>query len=203
MEKTRKKRIKKRFNLLEEYKKCWSYIRESKRYIYVIIGIFLFFILLGLFIPVPSAVYGKIIDYIKGILEQTKGMSLGQIIFFIIVNNLQSTFLGIFLGAVIGIFPVINTVLNGYILGVVSSMSINESGILSLWRLFPHGIFELPAVLISLGLGLKFGTFIFKKDRFGSFKNYLINSLRIFLLVVIPLLIIAGIIEGSLIVFVK
>jgi len=48
-------------------------------------------------------------------------------------------------------------------------------------------------------MGLKFGTFIFQKKRMKSFKNYFWNGLRVFLLVVIPLLIIAAVIEGSLI----
>ena len=88
---------------------------------------------------------------------------------------------------------------NGYILGFVSSMSVESAGVASLGKIIPHGIFELPAIFISLGLGLKFGTFAFQKNKAKSFKNYLINSLRVFLLIVIPLLIIAGIIEGTLI----
>ena len=34
-----------------------------------------------------------------------------------------------------------------------------------LFRLLPHGIFELPAIFISLGLGLRFGMFIFQKEK--------------------------------------
>ena len=68
-----------------------------------------------------------------------------------------------------------------------------------LWRIFPHGIFELPAVFISLGLGLKLGTFIFQRNKLKAFAEFFWNSLRVFLFIVLPLLIIAAIIEGSLI----
>jgi len=70
-----------------------------------------------------------------------------------------------------------------------------------MWRLVPHGIFELPAIFISLGIGLKFGTFIFQKNKSESFRRYLWNSLQLFVLIIMPLLIAAAIIEGALITF--
>ena len=101
-------------------------------------------------------------------------------------------------GVLLGIFPIIAAIANGYLLGFVASISVGNVGFLVLWRLLPHGIFELPAIFISLGLGLKFGTFIFQKRKLESFKEFFWSSLRVFLLIVIPLLVIAGIIEGSL-----
>jgi stage II sporulation protein M len=199
MKKIKKEKIKKSFNLPEEYKKSWNYIKKSKNYIFLIIGIFLLFSLIGFFAPAPLVVSEKIMDYLRGILAQTKGMSQWQIIYFIISNNVQSSFFGILFGMILGIFPVINALANGYILGFVAMISVKEVGFLSLLKLLPHGIFELPAVLISLGMGLKFGTFVFKKRKLSCFKAYLINSLRVFLLIIIPLLLIAGIIEGTLI----
>ena len=82
-------------------------------------------------------------------------------------------------------------------------MSINTDGGLSLWKILPHGIFELPAVFIALGIGIKLGMFIFQKKKLESLKNYSINSLRVFLLIILPLLVIAGIIEGTLIFLLK
>lgn len=191
------------FNILREYKKCLEYIKESKNFIYIIIGIFFFFVLFGFFIPAPDFLYNKIMDFIRELLGKTENMSQLELMSFIISNNIKSTFFGIIFGIFFGIFPIINAVANGYMLGFVSLVSVNNGGISTLWRIFPHGIFELPAVFISLGLGLKFGMFIFQKKKLKSFKSYLINSLRIFLLVIIPLLIIAGIIEGILITLIK
>jgi stage II sporulation protein M len=76
-----------------------------------------------------------------------------------------------------------------------------EEGILVLWRLLPHGIFELPALFLSAGLGLRLGTFIFRKNKLKSLKNYLFESLRVFLFIIFPFLLIAAIIEGILISF--
>jgi stage II sporulation protein M len=197
------KKRRKKFSLLEEYRESFNYIKESKKFIYVIIGIFFFFVLFAYFIPAPQFISDKIMTFIKDLLNQTKGMSQWNLIGFIIGNNVKSTFVGILSGIALGIFPIISTIANGYLLGFVSFLSVQEGGILTLWKIFPHGIFEMPAVFISLGLGLKMGTFIFQKKKLKSFIDYSINSLKVFLLIVIPLLIIAGIIEGTLIILIK
>lgn len=192
---------KENFNLKKEYKKCWNYLKESKKFIYIIVAVFFIFILFGFFIPVPASLTEQILKFIGELIEKTQGMSQGELIKFILLNNLQSSFFGMILGILLGVFPVIMAIANGYLLGFVSSISVQNSGFLVLWRLLPHGIFELPAVFISLSLGLKLGTFIFQKRKLESLRKYFWNSLRVFLLIVIPLLVIAGIIEGSLIFF--
>jgi stage II sporulation protein M len=199
----KKRTKKKRFNLVQEYRNSWQYIKESKTFIYFIIGIFFIFLLIGFFIPAPEFLYSKILEYIRELLAKTENMSLLELIWFIISNNVTNTFMGIIFGVAFGIFPVFNSVANGYMLGFVSIISVDNSGFLTLLKVLPHGIFELPAVFISLGLGAKLGTFMFQKNKMESLKNYLVNSLKVFLLIVIPLLIIAGIIEGTLMVLIK
>ncbi|VVB82311.1 Stage II sporulation protein M [uncultured archaeon] len=201
---SRKKRVvKKKINIINEYKKSWKYLKDSKKFIYWIIGIFFFFFLVGIFIPAPTFLYNQIMDFIKKLLAETNGLSQFPLISYILFNNLKSTFFVILLGTFFGIFPIISAIANGYVLGFVSLLSIQNGGILTLWRLFPHGIFEMPAVFISLGLGLKLGFFPFQKDKLKSLKNNLISSLKVFILIVVPLLLIAGIIEGTLMIFVK
>ena len=201
--KRKKKKEKKNFNILNEYKESWKYIKESKKFIYLVAGIFLLFLLIGFFIPTPEFLYDEIMKFLKGLLTETQNMSQLDLIGFIISNNVQSTFLSIILGMFLGVFPLVSIVSNGYMLGFVSSISINNSGLLSLFRILPHGIFEIPAIFISLGLGLKTGMFIFHKDKIKTFRDYFFNSLRVFLLIVVPLLILAGIIEGTLMFLLK
>lgn len=193
-----KKRTKKNF-LKENYSKSWNYLKESKNFIYIIIAIFFVFALVGFFVPVPDSIAEQILNFIKELIERTQGMSQLELIKFIFFNNLQSSFFGMIFGVLLGIFPVIAIIINGYLLGFVALISVESGGFLVLWKLLPHGVFELPAIFVSLGLGLKFGTFIFQEDKIESFKEYFWNSLRVFLFIIIPLLIIAGIIEGSLI----
>jgi len=104
-----------------------------------------------------------------------------------------------FFGIMLSIFPVLSALVNGYVLGFVASKVSAGSGFFVLWRLLPHGIFELPALFISLGLGLKLGTFVFQKKKLKTLREYLFETIRVFFFIIIPLLIIAAIIEGSLI----
>jgi len=193
------KKNKNNFDLREQYKKSWNYLKESKSFIYVIIAVFFVFLLIGFFVPAPDVITEQILEFIRELLEKTQGMSQVELIRFIFLNNLQSSFFGMVFGILFGIFSMIVAIVNGYILGFVVLISIKSEGSLILWRLLPHGIFELPAIFISLGLGLKFGTFIFQKNKINSLITYFWDSLRVFLFIVIPLLIIAGIIEGTLI----
>jgi len=195
----KKKRKKRGFNLREEYKESWDYLKKSKNFIYIIVAVFFIFSLIGFFVPAPDAVTEQILKFIQELLEKIQGMNQSELISFIFFNNLQSSFFVMVFGVFFGIFPVVGAILNGYLLGFVASLSVEEEGTSVLLGLLPHGIFELPAVFISLGLGLKLGTFIFQKEKIQSLKKDFWNSLRIFIFIVIPLLIIAAIIEGSFI----
>jgi stage II sporulation protein M len=197
-----KKSVKKRgkkneFSIKENYKICWNYIKESKGFIWVVVGIFFVFALLGFFVPVPSDISNQLLKYIQEILGQTSGMNAFRLISFIFFNNARSSFFGLIFGIALGIFPVFVSLFNGYILGFVSRRSVNAEGIFVLWKLFPHGIFELPAVWLSLAMGMKIGASLI--DGKGKFKENFYASLRVFVSVVIPLLVIAATIEGTLI----
>ncbi|MBU3906714.1 MAG: stage II sporulation protein M [Nanoarchaeota archaeon] len=191
-----KRKIKKSF-LKEQYSLSLNYLRESSKFVYISIGIFFLFAILGYFFPVFFK--EEIIKFIQELINQTKDMGQLELTRFIFLNNLQSSFLGLFFGLLFGIFPIAVAIVNGYVLGFVSSITIGEEGFLVLWRLLPHGIFELPAVFISLGLGLKLGSFVFRKGWRGG----ILNSFRVFVFIVMPLLIIAAIIEGGLIYFIR
>lgn len=183
----------------ENYKKSWRYIKDSKIFIYFSILIFGAFMLMGAFLPTPEIVQERIFEFIKEITSITEGMSQGELIGFIFLNNIQSGFMGMILGVFFGIFSAATAAINGYLVGFVSVGAVEVAGIFVLWKLVPHGVFELPALFISVGLGLKLGTFFLEKEKFKTLKNYLKESLRVFLFIIIPLLVIAAIIEGTLI----
>lgn len=205
MKKTKKESVKKKeeFDLKKEYKKSWNYIKETKIYFYIIAIIFLVMAIIGFLVPAPEFITETIMGLLQEIITKTQGMNSLELIFFIITNNVQTSFLGMIFGFVLGIFPVITALINGYLLGFVSSMTVSVESPLILLKLLPHGIFEIPAVIIALGLGMKLGTFPFKKNPKKSLREYLANSIRVFLLIILPLLLVAGIIEGSLIFLLK
>jgi stage II sporulation protein M len=196
--KVKKKRINEFFygNFVEGLK----YIKEIKNYVWFAFIVFLVFGLIGFLFPVFFE--AEILELIKGLIAETEGMGGLELIRFIFANNLQGGFFMMMLGIVFGIFSFVALVLNGYVLGFVANMSASSAGILILWRLLPHGIFEIPAVMISAGLGLKLGSFLITyrgSHKLREFGKWLKNSLKVFVFIVIPLLVIAALIEGFLI----
>lgn len=196
------KKTKKKENFFKSgVRNSWKYIKESRNFIYAAFAIFVFFILVGYFIPAPAFIEQAIREFIASLLVKTQNMSWIELFGFIFFNNTQSSFFGMIFGFIFGILPLLTIIVNGYLLGFVSAKIVETEGIMILWRLLPHGVFELPAVLISMGLGLKIGTFIFKKKKIESLKEFSLKSLKAFLFIIIPLLIIAALIETTLILF--
>ena len=183
------------------FSKSKESIKSLKKYVLFIGILFLVFILIGFIFP--TFFETQLLNLIKELIEKTEGLNTFELIRFIILNNIQSAFFGLILGVFFGIVSLSVAVINGYVLGFVSSKTVGVEGFLILWRLLPHGIFELPAIIISLALGLKLGMFWFaykKEDRFNGFLKVLKDSLRIFVFIIIPLLVIGGIIEGVFII---
>lgn len=198
-----KKKVKKKFNLSEfvygNFNLSLNYIKKVKNYIWFSLVLFSVIGLIGYLFPIFFE--KQITDLIKEIIRQTEGLDILNLIRFIFINNLISSFFAVIFGIFLGIVPFFVLVINGYILGFVANKTISGQGFSVLWRLIPHGIFELPAVIISIGLGLRLGSFLFvsKKRDWQEFRKWLIDVFRVFVFVIIPLLIIAAIIEGVLI----
>jgi stage II sporulation protein M len=191
-----KKERKKRVSLKEYFCASLDYIRENKKYIYT--SIILFFISAIIGVALHSHL-SYLDEMIKEILDKAANLSGLDLIAFIFKNNLLASFYFLFLGIILGIIPLVNSITNGLLIGYVCEKVASTSSIIDLWRLLPHGIFELPAIFISAGLGIKLGMAVFSKNERKKINENLTKSMITFILVIIPLLIIAAIIEGLLI----
>lgn len=180
----------------KQFKQSLKYVYDSRSYIYIIIAIFFISFIFGYF---NTSKLGMLDEIIKKILENVKDMSGIGLTGYIFWNNLQSAFIGFIFGVVLGIFSIFNAFVNGLLIGYVVSKAVASAGILQTLKLMPHGIFELPAIFIALGMGLRMGMFIFAKDKIKALNEAFINGLKVFVFIIIPLLIIAAVIEGSLI----
>jgi len=184
-----------------QFREAIRYIKETKKHIYAIILIFLFSILMGLLFK--NELNDKFLPLIKNIISNTSNLNALELIFFILQNNLQSAVLSIIAGIALGIAPVINAILNGALIGYVLAITANNAGFSSWWRILPHGVFELPAILISFSLGTKLGLSFFAKtkNKKQEFIRRFYNSMNVLLTIIIPLLILAAFVEGMLIAF--
>ncbi len=182
---------------VRNYKLCWKFLNESKWHVVFALGFFMLTFLIGFAFPIFFA--DEIIAFVNELIASLEGMSVVELIGFIFWNNLKASFFAIILGITLGILPLVMLVTNGYLLGFVSREAVAQNGLFVMWRLLPHGIFELPAVILSIGIGLKIGAGMLGKDVKKKLKYNFKEGLRFFVFVILPLLLIAGIIEGVLI----
>lgn len=146
------------------FKEGINFIFESKNYILLMVVLFFFSISFGY--AFPNLFKEQLLKMIEELLNQTKGLGFFSLISFIMVNNIKSSFFGLYFGIFFGIVPVSMIIVNGFLLGFVMNKAVIAQGPVVLWKLFPHGIFEIPAILISTGIGLKLGLFYFRqKDK--------------------------------------
>ena len=182
----------------EAVKKSVKHLRETKNYFLIIAGIFLITAIIGF--AYPNFFNEQILKILQELVDKTQDLKALELIGFIFTNNLKSSFFAMIFGTLLGIIPLMVTIINGYVLGFVANKTVGMVGYSVLWRLLPHGIFELPAVFISIGIGLRLGMYTFsKKQQKKSLMNTIKDSLRTFTIIIMPLLIIAAIIEGTLI----
>jgi stage II sporulation protein M len=187
-------------NIFRKYlQESLGFIKESKKSIFFMIYLFLGLFIIGFIIPAPTSISSIISEIIKGLALKTQNLNTLQLIQYIFVNNTSVSLLAIVFGVVLAIIPIILAITNGYVVGYVSRLAVNNQGILTLWKLFPHGIFELPAVLISLGLGFYISKGLFTNNSDKEVIRRLILSVKTFFMIIIPLLVIAALIEGTLI----
>ena len=120
------------------------------------------------------------------------------IVFFVVIflNNAFTCFLDIILGPLLGIFPLFSIILNGGLIGWFAQ----EEGLIVFLAIVPHGMFEIPAFLLSAAIGLKLGREVLKQKEERHLKLELRKGLRAYLILVLLLLLIAALIESALIV---
>lgn len=117
-------------------------------------------------------------------------------------NNLTATFLMVGAGFVPFLFlPLLLIVINAAPMGVLAAYfaHIPELGLTSfLVGILPHGIFEFVAIFLSSALGIYLCLALTKKivGKEVPLTKILISLLKIYAYIVIPLLIIAALIEG-------
>jgi uncharacterized membrane protein SpoIIM required for sporulation len=225
-------------NLIDEnFRLGLRHLSGIKSYVIFAFILFLFMAIVGFIFPVFFE--KQILSIIDQLIMQTENLSGPSLVAFIFTNNLRSSLFGAVSGIFLAIGPLVILIINGYVLGFVAGKTVALTGFGVLWRLLPHGIFELPAVFISAGLGIHIGislvlnsinyyakkisnlsfyslvalslllfpiAFVIvlaltldNKELKGKFFGNVINSFRAFVFVVMPLLIIAAIIEGILI----
>ncbi len=124
---------------------------------------------------------------------------LSKVSLFILIfgSNAVKVFLAMTLGTFFGIVPVLFVGFNGLILGIIGTAVWGAEGArILLLGTIPHGIFELPGLILASAYGMLLGGAFWRKIHSrGAFKLALSFALQKFGMIVIPLLALASFIE--------
>jgi len=117
----------------------------------------------------------------------------------IMTNNLSVTFATFAFGITAGVGTLYMMVVNGLLLGVVGAATWKAGMAIKLWSFVaPHGVLELPAIFIAGGAGLEIARGLLFPGLLPRRKSLAEAGGRAtrLLLGTIPMLIVAGVIEG-------
>jgi stage II sporulation protein M len=168
-------------------------LKDTKGYVYLASAIFAA-------AAVGGAIFSErlldILGPFKELAESISGQNPLIMVLMIFVQNSFSTLLSVWLGFLFCLVPLYTLLLNGVVLGVL--FSVTETNILvDLMFLLPHGIFELPAVFVATGLGIWRGVWFVRERGRNSERAH--TAYRVYFRIVLPLLLVAAVIEGVLI----
>lgn len=142
-----------------------------------------------------STIFNVLAEEFSGIFDMGQVTTMLAIFF----NNAIKTALAIILGIFLGIAPLLFIVTNGFIIGVVGFFFYSSDKLATFFiGILPHGIFEIPALIISGAIGIYFGKLVYKwifKGKTVHVKKHFMQGINVFTHFIIPLLFIASFIE--------
>jgi stage II sporulation protein M len=180
-----------------------KYIGEIKAFIGIVVALFVLSAALGYVIP---GMYPEVVDALLSGLQDKADQLTGQqpllMMLGIFWNNAFASLLALIFGLAAGLFPLFFVMSNGIAIGIVLEMIVAKMGasvgiLVFVAGILPHGIIELPAVLISASIGLKLGyhALLSLIKRQDMVTVELMSGLRIFVFWIVPMLFVAAFIE--------
>jgi stage II sporulation protein M len=154
----------------------------------------------ALAIPYAPDIAQNINQSVTGFVKLFRELPKPQLALAIFLNNALKTLVVIVGGTLFGLVPVIFLFVNGAALGFVLYLSIGQRGFYqSLLAILPHGVLELPAVLLGTSIGLMLGGYVVKKLSGAAetkIGRELVRAMKFFLTAIVPLLAIAALVEA-------
>jgi stage II sporulation protein M len=198
-----------------KWQAIWNDLIRSRRFIGVSFVLFFAGIVIGgsnpafrSFLDSQLAALQGLVDVVEGAENKTLAM-----IVIIFLNNAVKSILIIFLGAFFGLLPILFLVVNGMVIGYLLERVADTPGAISVFELvvkglLPHGIIEIPAIIVACAYGLRFGVLVlrlsgsllFARSKLGGIgqetTHFMIRVVPIIVLLTVALLI-ASIVEST------
>ena len=176
-----------------------TYINELKTFVWISLALFIISTIAGYayYSMDPSYALNSL-DGLEQLAEMLQGLSALEIMLLIFVNNSVKMFFSILLGFALGIIPFGFLIMNGFVIGIFTHYQATETGALFVIAgLTPHGIIEIPMLIISSAIGMKIGYVALQTIRSKpvDLKEEIIKGIKFYLHWLLPLIFIAAIIE--------
>ena len=193
--------------LKEQYRQAFAffrvellpYFRNSTIAFFVIL---LVFYAAGMLYP---PVMDTMISYFEGVVEQSGIVSDGGqiLVLNLLANNLLASATSIVYGIIPFLFlPALSIGMNAAMLGALGAMYQKQGLSLLLYAaaLVPHGIFEIPALLVAFACGLYLCRTVTRtllgRETAMPLPQALLSLVRVYVAVIVPLLVVASVVEA-------
>ncbi len=176
-----------------------EYLYSLKSYLIAMTGIFILSIIIGFFVSINNpGLPDRYAEMLKNSFGWIKDLSPIGMMLVIFVNNAVKSLLALVFGVVLGIPPIFFVAGNGIVLSIlVDSVSRQQGTLFVLAATVPHGIIEIPMVLLSASIGLKLGYLMYQslKGVKVDIKQEFNLGFRFYIRWILPLLFVAAMIE--------
>ena len=171
-----------------------------KRWIFLAVFLFGIGLVWGLATPMSIiSIFSEDVAALEELADFLTPLPQASVFVLIFIKNVSAVLISFVLSPIFCLVPVLALIINGGFLGSVSTLVIQEESLgYLLTGLLPHGILELPALIMGEAVALSFGVAVtlalFKKERRNLLLPNLRQNLR-YLIVAFTLFLPAAIIE--------
>lgn len=186
--------------IIESINESKAYARRIRKQFLASFLLLVVFFFLGYFFaqsyPKETAEY---LEKVREFFESMSELTQWDMFVSIFDNNMHAMLLIIVMGAFAGFFSVTFLFTNGFMLGVFAYSYVSQG----MWPVFiagitPHGIIEIPCMILSAASGMRIGTAAVKKLFLqpADVTQEMADGLKFAAGAIIPLLLIAAFIEA-------
>lgn len=142
----------------------------------------------------------NILEMLREIFGDTGEFNPLWLMIFIFLNNSVKSLLVILLGFFFGIFPFLFITINGLMIGLIIFETGRTYGVpFVLASILPHGVLEIPLIALSTAIGIRIGYEMMRKvGSRGSIRAETMRGIRVFALIILPLLLLSAMVEAFL-----
>ena len=172
-----------------------DYARGLRPVFLICCFLFIFSLMMGY--ALGGNMNGNALQDLLGTFPDINSMTLPELFAFIAANNTFKSLLFMFGGLLGGVLPLFFVIFNGFTVGWVAYDVGTTQGLgYVIAGLAPHGVVEIPAILLAMAMGMSIGYTMLNSLRGqGNVVKELKNAFGFFVTRVYPLLILAALIE--------